>query len=185
MLVPPDRGLSCITSPSCHLVLSCLFCFVEADWRGFLGIFLIQAIVPPCCSCSFTLLMYAQGSFVSKYTLHGLSEKIFLHYYGDFNCLWDGGPPHQLKMVQLGMITWLESKMKTQQKDVLCQVITNPFNFIGRMESSLSWGLFAEHGRSLFCLWWFPNMTDKSMIQMIHILCKRKMTDVSIFVKYC
>lgn len=64
--------------------------------------------------------------------------------------------------------------MWTRNKNMfLCQVITNPFNFIGRMESSLSLVQFVEHGRSLFCLWWFPNMTDKSMIQMIHILCKK------------
>lgn len=51
------------------------------------------------------LLMYAQGSFVSKYTLHGLSNRIFLHYYGDLNCLLDASCffVPKVNMMQLGM----------------------------------------------------------------------------------
>lgn len=49
--------------------------------RGFFSIPLIQA-VPLAAAAVSLLLMYAQGSFVSRYTLHGLSKRIFLHYYG-------------------------------------------------------------------------------------------------------
>lgn len=75
-----------------NLVLSqgsmCTICVVEADSEVSLAFSLHRPFSPHAAASVVWLVLYAQGSFVSKYTMHGLPEKIFLHYNGDLNCLW-------------------------------------------------------------------------------------------------
>lgn len=96
MLVSAERGLGSSVHPStlfflmCNRTITAGSCFAEADWEVHLAFSVYKPLSLHAAAAVVLLLMYAQGSFVSKYTLHGLYKRIFLHYYGDLNCLWEG-----------------------------------------------------------------------------------------------
>lgn len=100
-------ALSRITSPFYHLVLSVLlqgnssfFCFVEVDLEVPLAFSLYKPLSLHVAASVVWLLMYAQGSLVSKYTMYGL-RRIFCTIMVTL-ILFKKNIIFNLKMIQLG-----------------------------------------------------------------------------------
>lgn len=102
-------ALSRITSPSYYLVLSIVhqgnssfFCFVEVDSEVPLAFSLYKPLSLHVAVSVVWLLMYAQGSLVSKYTMHGLCRRIFCTIMVTL-IFFKKNVIFNLKMMQLGM----------------------------------------------------------------------------------